>query len=207
MKAERLKVVELIYELRVDGQVVDRTVKERPLGFIFGTGSLLQKFEDNIEGLEPGAQFGFTLSPEEAYGVYNPELVIELPVAAFEVDGKMRDDLMVVGNVIPLVNSAGGVVPGKVLEVGELFVKVDINHPMAGKTLNFSGEILSVRDATEKELEEGLHGEKVHHCHHCHHCGGEEGGCHGEEGCSGHCHDEDGEGCEGGCKGGCHCGE
>ena len=64
---------------------------------------------------------------------------------------------------------------------------MDFNHPMAGKTLNFSGKVESVRSATEKELTEGLHGEYLPQegCH----CGGD--GC-GEGGCCGH---GDGEGC------------
>jgi len=69
---------------------------------------------------------------------------------------------------------------------------MDLNHPMAGKTLNFSGEIVSVREATEKELFEGLHGEFVqHHECNCH------GGCH-EGGCEGGCHEGE---CDGECDG------
>lgn len=194
MKIGQNKVVELIYELEVEGQIVDHTTVERPLDFIQGTGSLLKAFEDGIEGLEAGAKFAFTLAPEQAYGLYEEDRVAELPIAAFEIDGQLREDLLVVGKVIPLTNSRGAVIPAKVLEIGELFVKMDLNHPMAGKTLNFSGEILSVREATEKELEEGLHGELAHHgCGHCH------GGCH-----KGECHGGDCDGdCEGDCKKSC----
>ena len=53
---------------------------------------------------------------------------------------------------------------------------IDLNHQMAGKTLHFTGEIISVREATEKELKEGLHGEYVHSCG-CGGCHGHEGGC------------------------------
>jgi FKBP-type peptidyl-prolyl cis-trans isomerase SlyD len=101
-----------------------------------------------------------------------------------------------------MMNSMGGVIPGVVVEVSEDSVKMDLNHQMAGKTLHFTGEIVSVREATEKELTEGLHGEYVHTCGGCGGgCHGHEGGCH-EGGChEGGCHD--GEcGCDGGC--GCH---
>lgn len=213
MKIGQNKVVELAYELEVDGQIVDRCPEERPLDYIHGMRTLLQKFEENVEGLEPGDSFSFTLSPAEGYGEIDPDRVIDLPKAAFEVNGEIREDLMVVGNRIPLVNKAGGVVPGVIVEVGNDSVKIDLNSPMAGKTLNFSGRILTVRDATEKELKEGLHGEYVQsncgchgsgcgHCHdegegHCHH-DGDEGGCCGGHG-EGHCH-HDGD--EGGCCGG-----
>lgn len=206
MKIEKNKVVELCYELEVDGQTVDRTTKERPLDYIHGTRSLLPKFEANIEGMEPGSKFRFTLTPEEGYGEIDPNRIIDLPKEAFEVNGEIREDLMKVGSTIPLLSSAGRVVQGVVVEVSENTVKIDLNSSMAGKTLNFSGEILTVRDATEKELAEGLHGEYIqsscgcgghHHgdcgCHGegdcgCHEDGNGDCGCHGEGHERGHCH-------------------
>ena len=211
MKIEKNKVVELCYELVVDGEVADKTTKERPLDYIHGTGMLLEKFEKNVEGLEPGGKFSFTLTPAEGYGEVDPDRII---------------DLLVPGTTVPLLNGRGQVIPGKVLEVSEKSVKMDLYSHMAGKTLIFSGVIVSVREATEKELKEGLHGENVHQCH----CGGghgegcgHEGGCHGDgDGCCGHgeghheggcCHDGEGhkEGCcgqgEGQHEGGCCHGE
>lgn len=190
MKIEQNKVVEFCYELEVDGKVVDQTTKERPLDYIHGTGSLLPKLEEHIEGMEPGAVFEITLSPADGYGEVDPERIIDLPKAAFEVNGEVREDLLVPGNTIPMMNSMGGVIPGVVVEVTADSVKMDLNHQMAGKTLHFKGEILTVREATEKELTEGLHGEFVHSCG----CGG----CHGHGGDCGSCeggHCSDGEGC------------
>ena len=192
MKIELNKVVEFCYELEVDGQVVDQTTKERPLDYIHGTGSLLPKLEEHIEGLEPGASFDVVLSPAEGYGEVDPERIVDLPKAAFEVNGEIREDLLVPGNTIPMMNSMGGVIPGVVVEVTEDSVKMDLNHRMAGKTLHFSGEIVSVREATEKELTEGLHGEYVHSCG-CGGCHGHDGGCGDCEG--GHCGDGGGCGC------------
>ena len=193
MKIGQNKVVEFCYELEVDGQVVDHTTKERPLDYIHGTGSLLPKLEAHIEDMEPGSKFDVTLSPADGYGEVDPSRIIDLPKAAFEVNGEIREDLLVPGNTIPMMNSMGGVIPGVVLEVSEDSVKMDLNHQMAGKTLHFTGEILTVREATEKELTEGLHGEYVHTCGGCHGHGGECGGCgdHGD-GCGcGHDHEGD----------------
>jgi FKBP-type peptidyl-prolyl cis-trans isomerase SlyD len=196
MKIEQNKVVEFCYELEVDGKVVDQTTKERPLDYIHGTGSLLPKLEAHIEGMEPGATFDVTLSPADGYGEVDPERIIDLPKAAFEVNGEVREDLLVPGNTIPMMNSMGGVIPGVVLEVTADTVKMDLNHQMAGKTLHFKGEILTVREATEKELTEGLHGEYVHSCGcgGCHGHGGDCGGCEG-----GQCGEDHGEGCGCGC--------
>ena len=197
MKIGQNAVEEFCYELEVDGQIVDRTTKERPLDYIHGTGSLLPKLEAHIEGMEPGAQFDITLSPADGYGEIDPSRIIDLPKAAFEVNGEVREDLLVPGNTIPMMNSMGGVIPGVVLEVSEDSVKMDLNHQMAGKTLHFTGEVLTVREATEKELTEGLHGEFVHSCG-CGGCHGGDGECGGCEG--GHCGEEHGSDC--GC--GCH---
>ena len=201
MKIEINSVVEFCYDLEVDGQIVDKTTAEKPLDYIHGTGSLLPKLEEHIEGMEPGCRFDVTLSPADGYGEIDPNRIIDLPKAAFEVNGQVREDLLVPGNTIPMMNSMGGVIPGVVLEVTDDTVKMDLNHQMAGKTLHFTGEIISVRKATEKELTEGLHGEYVHKC------GGCGGGCH-DGGCGGGCHDgECGGGChdhEGDCGCGCH---
>ena len=204
MKITQNAVVEFCYELEVEGQVVDKTTKEKPLDYIHGTESLLPKLEAHIEGMQAGDRFDITLAPADGYGEVDPQRIIDLPKAAFEVNGEVREDLLVPGNTIPMMNSMGGVIPGVVLEVSADSVKMDLNHQMAGKTLHFTGEIVSVREATEKELTEGLHGEYVHSCG----CGGggcHGGGCHGGD-CGGDCGGHDGDcGC-GGHEGDCGCG-
>jgi len=208
MKITQNSVVELIYELEVEGQIVDRTVEERPLDYIHGTHSLIKGFEKATEGLEPGDKFDFVVDPEDGYGEIDPERIIELPIAAFvDNEGKRLEQFLREGAMVPLVNNMGQTIPGKVTKVGEETVTLDLNSPMAGKTLHFTGKILSVREATEQELHDGLHGENIR-TNGC-------GGCHGKGGChhgEGGCHHNEGEGCshgEGGCNGGgCgHCGE
>lgn len=201
MKAEKNKVVAVSYELEVEGQIADKAGSEKPLEYIHGSGMLLPKFEENVEGKEPGEGFEFVLTPEEGYGAYQPEYVIELPMESFAgPDGNIMTQFLVVGTVIPMLDNQGQVVQGTVAEVGKETVKMDFNHPMAGKTLHFTGKVETVRDATEKELLEGLHGEYLpkEGCH-CH------GGCHrGECGgdCGGDCEGKCGEGeCGGDCCG------
>ena len=205
------KVVELSYELEVDGNIVDRAGEERPLDYIHGTKMLLPKFESELEGKTAGDVFAFTLTPEEGYGEYDPKLVIELPETAFSINGEVQRQMLFVGNMIPMLNSAGMVERGVVKELRDGVVVMDFNHQMAGKTLKFKGKIISVREATEKELTEGLHGEYLPHDCHC--SGGCHGGCHGEDGCGcgdgGDCgchHEEGHEGCchEEGHEGCCH---
>ena len=168
------KVVSLTYVLQVDGEVKDQATEENPLEFIFGLGYLLPKFEEYIKGKSVGDEFAFTLSPEEGYGVYDPQAIVELPKHIFEIDGKIQEHLLFVGSVIPMMNQAGGVIPGKVIEVGDAHVKMDFNPELAGKTLHFTGKVIGIRDATEKELTDGLHGERAAQgcSHDCSSCGG-----------------------------------
>ncbi len=207
MKVEKNKVVKLTYELIVDGKLADKATLERPLEYIHGTHMLLPKFEGELEGKEPDDEFAFTLSPEEGYGTFDPSRLFDLPKSAFEIDGRVCEELLVVGQVIPMLSNTGQVVQGTVHEVKENTVTMDFNHPMAGKVLNFTGKVVEVREATEKELNEGLHGEYLPqeegHC--CHKKGKKDGECcHGEGKKDGECcHGEgkkDGECCH---KGGC----
>ena len=209
MKVENKKVVAVSYALEVEGKIADKSAPGNPLEYIHGTGMLLPKFEGALEGKEPGDNFDFVLSPEDGYGTYDPKYLVDLPKTAFAIDGQVREDLLVVGRTIPMLNQAGQVVQGTVSKVTNTTVMMDFNHPMAGKTLHFTGKVESVRGATDKELTEGLHGEYLPQEEGCGGCHG--GGCHKEDGecCGkgkgeGHCH-KDGEGDCGCGKEGCDC--
>lgn len=156
MKIGEKTFVSLAYALKVGGEIVDSTTADRPLEFVFGAGYLLPKFEENIKGLQAGDKFEFTLTPEEGYGVEVAEAVVELPTTVFMIDGKVEDGLLVVGNQIPMSTADGQHLVGVVKEVAEDKVKMDFNHPMAGKTLDFSGEIVSVREATDEDMMAGM---------------------------------------------------
>ncbi|MCC8018981.1 MAG: peptidylprolyl isomerase [Rikenellaceae bacterium] len=156
MKIGDKTFVSLSYKLTVDGQVVDSTSAERPLEFVFGAGYLLPKFEENIKGLEPGAKFQFTLPASDGYGEIISEAVTELPKDVFRIDGNIEDGLLSIGNQIPMSTADGQHLIGTVKSVTGETVTMDFNHPMAGKTLDFSGEIIGVREATEADLTQGM---------------------------------------------------
>jgi len=183
MKIASNKVVALTYELTVDGKVVDKATEERPLDYIHGTHMLIPRFEEEVQGKEPGEGFEFTLQPEEGYGEWDPQRSFDIPKDAFMIDGVIREDLLKIGAVIPMLNSSDQVVRGTVTAIKENAVTMDFNHPMAGKVLNFKGKVVSVRDAAPDELEYGLHGEYKPQEGKCH-CHGEGKGdhecCHGE---------------------------
>jgi FKBP-type peptidyl-prolyl cis-trans isomerase SlyD len=174
MMIQKDKVVAISYELRVnsqDGELLEQVETGNPLQFVYGTGYMLPEFEKNIAGLNIGDSFDFSLDPDQAYGLVDENAIVDLSKEIFMVDGNLRDDLLVVGNTIPMRDNQGNRLDGIVLEVSDENVKLDFNHPMAGDTLFFKGSIVEVREATEEELEHGHVHHEHHDCHGCSHCG------------------------------------
>ena len=113
---------------------------------------MLEKFEEKLKGKSVGDKFDFTISSDEAYGDYDDSRVMELDKAIFEVDGKVDEEVIFEGNIVPMMDSTGNRLNGEILEITEDKVKMDFNHPLAGENLHFIGEVLVVRDATEEEI-------------------------------------------------------
>ncbi len=159
MKIEKLKVVSVTYDLRTDGfegQIIESATEENPLKFIFGIDMMLPAFEAQLEGLEQGDTFQFKLAADDAYGQPNAENILDIPIDAFnDENGKRQEELLKVGNVIPMQDNEGNQFYGEITEIGENSVKMDFNHPMAGKDLYFIGKVIEVRDATPEELDHG----------------------------------------------------
>ncbi len=172
-------------------ELVEHTTDESKFIFISGMGVTIPAFEKAIADLEQGEQFDFVLTPEDAYGERFEERVIELDKNIFCINGQFDAQHVQKGAIIPLQNADGNKFNAVVVDITDTHVKVDLNHPLAGKTLNFKGSIEVSRPATAEEIAQMaqvLSGQ---------------GGC---SGCNGNCDKGNcGEGnCgEGGC-GGCH---
>jgi FKBP-type peptidyl-prolyl cis-trans isomerase SlyD len=165
MKIEPQHVVSLTYNLYVDQDgtenLVEKTTEEQPLTFLFGAGQMLPRFEENLSTLSTGDAFDFRLPAADAYGEYDEEAVTNLPKEMFA-----GQDLPEVGNILPLQDNQGNRFQGQVVSVVEDAVIVDLNHPMAGQELHFTGNIINVRPATPEELSHGhAHGADGHHGH------------------------------------------
>ena len=156
MKISTNKFVSVAYDLNVgeedERELMERATQERPLQFIFGTDSMLPAFEKELNGLSVGDTFQFTLTPENAYGEFNNENIVELPKNLFEVEGKFDNEYVKEGNTIPMMDSDGQRLMGSVHEVKENVVLMDFNHPLAGETLYFSGKVLDVHEPTADEI-------------------------------------------------------
>jgi FKBP-type peptidyl-prolyl cis-trans isomerase SlyD len=194
MIAEKNNVVSIVYELRngsEKGEVVESLSDENPLTFLFGTGGLLPKFEENINGLSEGDSFEFLLRSEDAYGPVVENAIVHVPKSVFEIDGKIDETLMTVGNMVPMMDAEGRRLNGKVVAIEGDAVKMDFNHPMAGNDLHFKGQVTGIRNATDEELS---HGHIHHHNHQCG-CGNGDGSCKDES-----CEDENCQDGSCGCK-------
>lgn len=167
MKVGKDKVVGMTYILskdNVEGELVQEVSKDKPFVVLFGVGSLLPKFEENLEGLAVGDAFNFALTSEEGYGEKTPEAIVDLDKKIFEVEGNIDKEFLKVGSSIPMTNENGQPLNGLVLEVAENTVKIDFNHPLAGQGLFFTGEVVEVREASAEEIEHGhVHGAGGHH--------------------------------------------
>jgi FKBP-type peptidyl-prolyl cis-trans isomerase SlyD len=161
------KVVSMTYTLREEsatGQMIQKVSEERPFVYLFGVAGLLPAFKANLEGLNVGDGFSFTLKKDEAYGFPSDENIIRLDKQVFEIDGVFDEDAIKTGEVIPMEDEHGYPLSGRVLEVADDTVLVDFNHPLAGLDLYFEGKILEVRDATDEEMTHGhVHGPHGHH--------------------------------------------
>lgn len=184
------KYVTVAYELYTDNdkgihELVEKAPIEHPFQFISGLGIALDSFESKILALAEGETFDFVLKVDEAYGPYEQDHVIELPKETFAINGRFDKDMVYPGAVLPLVNADGMRFQGLVLELKNNTVIIDLNHPLAGKDLHFKGQVVTMRDATNEEIQALINHEGCN-------CGGDcEGGCEG--GCGGH-HHEHGEG-------------
>ena len=160
------KVVSVHYTLTEgtpEGQLVETTNGGEPLVFIYGIGMMIPDFEKNLVGMKSGDKFAFGIPAASAYGEYDETALVEVPKNMFEMDGKIPDGLLEVGNMLPLTDQNGNHFQGMVAWIGLDKVKIDFNHPMAGVDLYFSGHVENVREAEPAELEHGhVHGAGGH---------------------------------------------
>lgn len=160
-------VVSLHYKLQENdqnGELIEETFGADPLVFLYGAGSMIPEFERQLSGKQAGEAFAFGIKSGEAYGEYNPDAVVPLPIDSFMIDGKLAEDLLEVGRVIPMRDGQGNQLYGTIEQVEEQEVIINFNHPMAGVDLFFTGIIKEVRLASETEISHGhVHGQGGHH--------------------------------------------
>ena len=148
------KIVEMKYELRDEqGSTLEVMDEQWPLKFLFGEGAMLPAFESELLGLEEGMRFEFTLNPEQAYGVKDPNQQVKVFRNDLQLGERYPYETLDVEDHVQLITTSNEQYAGMIIEKHDDYLVVDCNHAMAGKTLHFTGQILFIRDARKDEAE------------------------------------------------------
>jgi FKBP-type peptidyl-prolyl cis-trans isomerase SlyD len=157
MKIEKNSVVLFHYNVAEQGQEsLESSEGREPLAILVGHGNIIPGLEEAMMGHEAGDKFEVDVPAAQAYGERRDGLSQRIPKKHFEGQ-PLQPGMQVV------LNTNFGPRAVTIQKVGMTVVDVDLNHPMAGKDLHFSIEIVEVREATAEELEHGhVHGAGGH---------------------------------------------
>lgn len=152
------KVVVFDYRLTdPTGTLIDSSEEGEPMAYLHGHGNLIPGLEAHLEGKAAGEEFSVSLEPEDAYGLRDESLIAQVPAPQFEEVGEVKPGMAF------QAMTDDGPIQVVVTKVEKNIVHVDGNHPLAGMTLVFNGNIREVREAAEEELSHGhVHGPEGH---------------------------------------------
>ena len=139
-------VVQIAYNLSVDGEEIESDTLE----YLHGYGNIIPGLERGQTGMKVGETKKITALAEDAYGEYDPEQVVSVSRVSFPADFEIR-----LGEPMRLRDSGGHYFDAIATAISEDSVELDLNHPLAGKDLDFEVTILSIRPATDEELTHG----------------------------------------------------
>ena len=153
------KVVTIHYTLtNNDGEVLDSSSGGEPLTYIHGHGNIIPGLEKELEGKSSGDKLNVKSAPADGYGERDKKLVQKVPRRS------LGGNKITPGMQFQAQTSSGEARVATVVSLQGDMVTVDMNHPLAGETLNFEVEIADVREATTEELAHGhVHGPGGHH--------------------------------------------
>ena len=151
-------VVTFEYTLKNDqGEVLDAS-EGHPLTYLHGADNIVPGLERELDGKGVGDEFQVVVAPADGYGERIGTGPQPIDRGGFPPDAELEPGMSFA------VETEGGLMPLWIVEVGDDHVMVDVNHPLAGVELHFSGSISEIRQATDEELEHGhVHGPDGHH--------------------------------------------
>ena len=150
--------------------LIEEATQERPFVFLSGFGVALDAFEQQILATPENESFDFVIKKADAYGETDPERIVKLPKDTFIVNGKFDSEHVKKGEQIPLQNEEGQRFWGRVDEITDEEVTINLNHPLAGMDLHFVGRVIENRPASNQEISDLLNAMSGG-------CGGCGGGC------------------------------
>ena len=109
------------------------------LEFEVGGSQGIKGFDDAILGMKEGEEKQFSISPADAYGKHDPTLIQKVPKEIFPQDAELVSGLLFEAGL-----PTGEKVPAMITTIEEGIVSVDLNHPLAGKRLNFKIKLSSI---------------------------------------------------------------
>lgn len=124
-----------------DGSVFDTSAEREPLEFTIGEGQLIPGFEKAVTGMEEGEKTKIDIPVEEAYGEAREDLIINVPKDQLPEDVEPE-----VGMQLQVNQPDGQPVPVRIAEITDEELKLDANHPLAGKDLSFEIEVVEIKD-------------------------------------------------------------
>ncbi len=131
--------VQIHYTLIVDGEQVESSRGGDALTYVHGEGNIIPGLEEGLAGLSEGDKKDIRVAPEKAYGERDPNAVQEVPKTAFQEPEKLD-----VGGTVSGRTGEGQAFQARVTEIGDETVTLDLNHPLAGKTLDFQIEVVGI---------------------------------------------------------------
>lgn len=148
------QVVSMEYTLKVDGVVTDSSEGREPLEYVHGAGNIIPGLEREITGMALGDSKNVLVAAADGYGEEDDNAFMDVPRDQFPAEIPME-----VGTELQVKNQAGQPMFARIDKVGKQTVRLDFNHPLAGKELHFSVKVVGLRDATAEEKEHGhVHG-------------------------------------------------
>ncbi|MGL4628711.1 FKBP-type peptidyl-prolyl cis-trans isomerase [Cetobacterium sp.] len=152
MKIEEGKVVTLEFKVydKNNGELLEDTQDVGPFFYIHGFGNFVPAIEEALEGKEKGHTATIELTPEEGYGEYDEELIIEMDKSEFVEFDDLYEGLDFIADMDDDTEQSF-----IITKIEDEVVTADGNHPFAGKNLKFDVTVSDVREATEEEIEHG----------------------------------------------------
>jgi len=151
MKVSKDCVVSLEYRLHLgDGKTVDESAPGAPLSYLHGRGQIVPGLEGALEGLAAGDSKQVVVAPAQGYGEHDTRGLQVVPRSMLPPGAELQ-----VGMTLQAQTEGGDIIPITIRELRGDSVVVDLNHPLAGKTLHFDIKVSEVRQATTEELEHG----------------------------------------------------
>jgi FKBP-type peptidyl-prolyl cis-trans isomerase SlyD len=144
------QVVSMHYVLTVDGNPVDSSDPEEPLQFIQGQGHIITGLENSVYGMAVGEAKDVVVSPADGYGDLDEEAFSDVPRGEFPAEIPLE-----IGLMLSARTDDGEEMDARIVQVTDEAVRLDFNHPLAGKELHFSIRIVDLRPATTEEIEHG----------------------------------------------------